>query len=441
MNDRAWTRGNDIELLENGEAFFPRVFDDIAAARREVLIETFIWFDDQIGRQLRDALIAAAGRGVDVDITVDGYGSAALDKDFITGLTDAGVRLHVFGPLPPVMGMQPNLFRRLHRKLVAIDQRIAYVGGINYSDEHMRYYGDKSKQDYAVRVTGPVVDDIHTFCRSTIGAEQRHRRRNLRGLLRWLPRGWARPDQGAQVLFVTRDNHNQRTAIEAMYRLGLRSAQRDIILMNAYFFPGYRFLRAMRQAVQRGVRVRLVLQGEPDKDYVKFAAGTLYDHLLKIGVEVYEFMERPSHAKVAVMDDDWATVGSSNLDPFSLSLNLEANLFIRDPAFTETLRQRLEALLDAHGRRVTRDEVARRSPLWHLWRWMGYHLLRHFPKLAGLIPVRAPRIATVTDGHTDLRDGPGERRVGHSRSVARTISPDGSDGDSETGAAHPSADR
>ncbi|MBU0791344.1 MAG: cardiolipin synthase B, partial [Gammaproteobacteria bacterium] len=145
MSSRDWRHGNDLELLENGEAFFPRVFDDIAAAKHEVIIETFIWFDDRVGRALRDVLVDAAARGVKVDITVDGYGSAPLGKDFVASLTEAGIRLHVFGPLPPILGVQANLFRRLHRKLVVVDQRVAYVGGINYSDEHMRYYGDKSK--------------------------------------------------------------------------------------------------------------------------------------------------------------------------------------------------------------------------------------------------------------------------------------------------------
>ncbi len=414
MSSRDWRHGNDLELLENGEAFFPRVFDDIAAAKHEVIIETFIWFDDRVGRALRDVLVDAAARGVKVDITVDGYGSAPLAKDFVASLTEAGIRLHVFGPLPPILGVQANLFRRLHRKLVVVDQRVAYVGGINYSDEHMRYYGDKSKQDYATRVVGPVVSDIHRFCREAIGHPRPEGHRNLRGLLRWLPSKWSNPEPEAQVLFVTRDNHNHRTAIEAMYRMGLRSAQRDIILMNAYFFPGYRFLRAMRQAVERGVRVRLVLQGEPDKAYVKFAASTLYDHLLNIGVEVWEFMERPSHAKVAVMDEAWATVGSSNLDPFSLSLNLEANLFIRDKGFAGTLRQSIEALLADRCEQVTRDQVQRRHPIWHLWRWVGYHLLRHYPKLANLVPVKSSRLTTIDDPEADLGSGLTPRTLGHS---------------------------
>lgn len=396
MSERRWTHGNRLELLENGEAFFPSVFEGIRAAQREVLIETYIWFDDRVGRELQGHLIDAARRGVTVHVTVDGYGSMDLPEAFVRELAEAGVHFHVFGPVTPIVGRQTSLFRRLHRKLVAIDGQVAWIGGINYSDEQTRAFGAKSKQDYAVRVEGPAAVDIHAFCRAALGSPSGGRR-SLRGLLRWLPREWARPSAGAQALLVARDNHDRRTAIEAMYRLGLRNAERDILIMNAYFFPGYRFLRAMRQAVERGVRVRLILQGEPDKAYVRFAAETLHDHLLKIGVEIWEYMERPSHAKVAVMGDEWATVGSSNLDPFSLSLNLEANLFIRDRDFAGALRDNLEGLIAEHCRQVTREDVVRRGPLRHLWRWVAYHLLRHFPRMANLIPVRQERLHTVQE--------------------------------------------
>ena len=394
MSEFNWTHGNELELLENGEGFFPSVFEGIRRARREVLIETYILFDDPIGRELREHLVAAAGCGVSVDLTIDGYGSIDLDKSFVAQMVEAGVRVHVFGPVTPLVGRQTSLFRRLHRKLVAVDGQVAWIGGINFSEEHTRDFGEKSKQDYAVRVEGPAAEDIARFCREQIGAPDLGRR-SLRGFFRRLPRGWGDPDEQAQALLVTRDNHNHRTAVEAMYRIGLRNAERDVTMMNAYFFPGYRFLRAMRRAVARGVRVRLILQGHPDKAYVRFAASTLHDYLLKIGVEVWEYMERPSHAKVAVMDDQWATVGSSNLDPFSLSLNLEANLMIRDRKFCGALRENLEDLLAQHCRRVTRDSVRKRGPVRHLWRWLAYHLLRHFPRMASWIPVRRDPIQSV----------------------------------------------
>lgn len=411
MTERHWTEDNAITLLENGEEFFPAVFDDIRNARHEVIIETFIWYEDAIGRALREVLVQAAANGAKVDVTVDGHGSALLSTSFIQPLTDAGGRVHVFGPMAPKFGKHPNLLHRLHRKITVIDGRIAYVGGINFSDAHMRYYGPESKQDYAARVRGPIVDDLRTFCCHAIGESAEPRRRRLGDVFRRMPLEWANPNASAQALFVTRDNYRHRHDIEAIYLMALRGAERDVVIMNSYFFPSYRFLRAMRQAVQRGVRLRLILQGNPDKQYVKFASRTLYDYLIGIGVEVWEYTERPSHAKVAVVDDYWATIGSSNLDPFSLALNLEANLVVREKDFNLAVRASLERLLQQHARRVTRDEVAHRHRIWHLWRTVAFHLLRYLPKLIRLIPVKSMRVATIDRAQEDL--GPGDRKIGH----------------------------
>lgn len=394
MDKRQWTSGNSLQLLECGEAFFPAALDAMRAAEHEIILETFILFDDEVGQELQGVLVDAASRGVQVDITLDGYGSGALDAAFTRTLTEAGVRLHVYGPMPRMLGNQPNMIHRLHRKLLVVDQQIAFVGGINWSRFHLRKTGEESKHDYAVQVQGPAVEAIHQFCKQAIG--QPMRRRRMRGLWRrGLPDNWRNPGTDAQALFVARDNHHRKRAIETLYRLGLRRAERDITLFNAYFFPGFGFLRDMRRAARRGVKVRLILQGEPDKAYVKFAASTLYDRLLRDGVEIWEYMARPVHAKVAVMDDAWATVGSSNLDPFSLSLNLEANLFVRDETFAGELRERIERLLEEDGRQVTREDVKRRSIFWHAVRSIGFHIIRLFPQIASMIPARHDRMVTL----------------------------------------------
>ncbi|MBF2966774.1 cardiolipin synthase ClsB, partial [Pseudomonas aeruginosa] len=159
-----WRDGNRVELLINGEEYFPRLFQCIAEARREILLETFIIFEDEVGRQLQEALSAAAERGVEVQVTVDGYGTASLSPDYLARLAASGVRVHLFDPRPRLLGMRTNLFRRLHRKLVVIDRRQAFVGGINYGEDHLVRRGNMAKQDYAVRVEGPVVRDIRQAC-------------------------------------------------------------------------------------------------------------------------------------------------------------------------------------------------------------------------------------------------------------------------------------
>lgn len=379
---RGWVPGNSIELLENGEAYYPAVFEAIAQARQEVLIETFILFEDKVGLALRDALVAAARRGASVDLMVDGFGSPDLSDDYLRSLAEAGVRLRVFDQQPRRFGgLRTNIFRRMHRKIVVIDGQVAFVGGINFSADHLGDFGPEAKQDYAVRLRGPIVERIRAFARAQI-----------RPLLPApLPRPPA-PAGGSEVMFVYRDNLHHRDDIERQYRAAIRAARREVIIANAYFFPGYRLLKTLRQAARRGVRVRLILQGQPDMQIVKTAAGTLHSRLLAAGVEIHEYCKRPLHGKVALVDDNWATVGSSNLDPLSLSLNLEANVITRDPAFVQTLRENLEGLMANHCTRIEAHQVTR-DRRWYVWLdALAYHLTRHFPAWAGWLPAHRPRL-------------------------------------------------
>ncbi len=388
----SWREGNQLRLLENGDQFFPRVSGAIQRAQRTLLLETFILFEDEVGKALHRDLLAAAQRGVKVEVMVDGYGSPDLSTQYINRLTEAGVRFIYYDPRPLVMGMRTNVFRRLHRKIVVIDEEIAFVGGINFSAEHNTDYGPEAKQDYAVEVKGPVVLDIARYVQQAIGSEQVTRRwwgaRSQRLAVNALP-------GDAQVLFVYRDNDEHRDDIEQHYLDMLRKAKQDVIIANAYFFPGYRLLREMRSAAQRGVRVRLIVQGEPDMPIVKVGAELLYNYLVDAGVEVYEYCRRPLHGKVAVQDQRWSTVGSSNLDPLSLSLNLEANLIIHDHAFNQTLRDNLEQLLAADCVRVDEDKLPPRT-WWQLTKSViVFHFLRHFPAIAGWLPAHTPHLSQV----------------------------------------------
>ncbi len=404
-----WVSGNQFRLLENGEEFFPRVFECIAAAQREVVIETFILFEDKVGEDLHAVLHQAARRGVQVDMTIDGYGSPDLSPEFISTLTRAGVRIHVFDPGPKLWGWRTNLFRRMHRKIVVVDGERAFVGGINYSADHLADFGPQAKQDYAVEIEGPLVAEIRTFTYNALAAGQRNAGAQPPPGLRerfsdraWSLAGAWRGDNipahagDASALFVTRDNRKHTNDIERHYRAAIRTARQRVVIANAYFFPGYRLIQELRRAARRGVDVRLILQGEPDMAIVKTAASMLYHHLLDAGVRIYEYCERPLHGKVAVIDDEWATVGSSNLDPLSLSLNLEANVVIRDRAFNEALAGRLDRLIRHHCQRIERKDLME-STWWRSVRsYFVFHLLRRYPAWAGWLPAHIPRIAPAS---------------------------------------------
>ncbi|ELY4256459.1 cardiolipin synthase ClsB [Cronobacter sakazakii] len=386
-----WRDGNHIELLENGDQFYPAVFDAIDKARSKVILETFIWFDDNVGRQLHDVILNAAQRGVSIEVLLDGYGSPDLSDEFVGTLTSAGVMFRYYDPRPRTMGMRTNVFRRMHRKIVVIDGEVAFVGGINYSAEHMSDYGPEAKQDYAVRVEGPVVQDIYHFVLSNLGEER---------VSRWWQRHYQQAVENtmpgeAQALFVWRDNNDHRDDIERHYLKMLANAKKEVIIANAYFFPGYRLLHAMRNAARRGVKVKLIVQGEPDMPIVKVGARLLYNYLVKGGVEVYEYLRRPLHGKVALMDDHWATVGSSNLDPLSLSLNLEANLIIHDTQFNQTLRDNLTRLIREDCKQVDESMMPKRT-WWNLAKSViVFHFLRHFPAMVGWLPAHTPKLAQV----------------------------------------------
>lgn len=388
-----WRDDNAVQLLINGEAFFDSVFTAIAAAREEVLIETFILFEDQVGQRLQQALIAAARRGVRVEVLVDGYGTADLSRQFLREMVEAGVRLQAFDPRPKVLGMRTNLFRRLHRKIVVVDGETAYIGGINYSADHLLESGPMAKQDYAVKVQGAIVADLHQATLTLLDDTSRIRRQARP----WLtPRQAIDADSGrARMLLLIRDNQAHRNDIERQYLLAIRRAQERIIIANAYFFPGYRLLRELRNAARRGVAVTLILQGMPDMPLVRLCSRLLYNYLLRDGVQIREYTQRPLHGKVAVVDRQWSTVGSSNLDPLSLSLNLEANVLIDDQDFNQHLHDHLAELAGQHCKTVTLQRVLRgywwRAPLIFL----SFHFLRHFPALVGMFPAHSPKLAPL----------------------------------------------
>ncbi|WP_312346483.1 cardiolipin synthase ClsB [Leclercia sp.] len=387
----SWQSGNRIKLLENGDQYYPAVFAAIEKAQSRVLLETFIWFEDNVGRKLHSVILRAAQRGVHIEVLLDGYGSPDLSDEFVGELTSAGVVFRYYDPRPPLLGMRTNLFRRMHRKIVVVDDQVAFVGGINYSAEHMSDYGPEAKQDYAVQVEGPVVQDILQFVVENLPGKAAVRRW-------WKRRHRAeentKPGE-AQALFVWRDNEEHRDDIERHYLKMLTNARREVIIANAYFFPGYRLLHAMRNAARRGVRVKLIVQGEPDMPIVTVGARLLYNYLVKGGVEIYEYRRRPLHGKVALMDDHWVTVGSSNLDPLSLSLNLEANLIIHDREFNQTLRDNLTAIIAEDCVRVDESMVPKRT-WWNLGKSVVvFHFLRHFPALVGWLPAHTPKLAQV----------------------------------------------
>ena len=361
--------GNQVELLQGGDELFPRMCAAINAAQREVWLATYIFHNDPAAGAIQAALAAAAARGVAVHVVVDGFGTLGTLAGLRSALQPAGVKLEVFRPLERWYAwLQPGQLRRLHQKLCVCDESVAFVGGINLIDDrHDLNHGwvDTPRLDFAVALHGPLALSVHATTRAmwarahlarawreearAVARSRRPVKASLQ-LLGQLRSATARPGadpspQPVQAAFVVRDNLSQRRAIERSYVEAIHRARTRIDIAVPYFYPGRGFLRALTAAARRGVRVRLLLQGKVDYRIAALAARAVYDEMRARGVRIYEYTPAFLHAKVALVDDDWATVGSSNIDPLSLLLNLEANVVVRDPPFAAALAQRFDEAL------------------------------------------------------------------------------------------------
>ncbi len=349
MNNVHRVSGNQLTLLKNGAAYFPQLCADIDAAQHSIYLETYIFSGDETGRMIADALRRAAARGVSVRVLLDGYGSAELPRDLVDELRTAKVQVQWFRrEISPFTLQRSRMrrLRRLHRKLVVLDGEVAFVGGINIINDISGSDGfDSPRLDYAVRVQGMIASEIHATMRRLWGmvswANFRRRGKELRRLV--LNR--AKHAVAPGITLLLRDNLRHRHDIENAYLNAIAGAQREIIIANAYFLPRSVFRQALVQAAQRGVRVVLLLQGRVEYRVQYYATHALYDQLLAGGVEIYEYQPSYLHAKVAVVDGEWATVGSSNIDPYSLLLALEANLAVREQGFAGELRASLLAAI------------------------------------------------------------------------------------------------
>lgn len=362
--------GNQLRLLHGGDELFPAMEAAITTASREVWLATYIFHDDGASRRIADCLTEAARRGVAVHLVIDGFGSKATLQSVRQWLEGSAVSLEIFRPLDRWWRwLQPGQLRRLHQKLCAVDGEVAFVGGINVIDDrHDLNHGwtETPRLDFAVEVRGPLATSVTAatramWARARLGHAWPEEVRTLaqggamavgrtQALLRRLRRLRRRPwpwQADAQLppvraAFIVRDNLLQRRAIERSYVQAILHARERVDIAASYFYPGRVFRRALRQAARRGVQVRLLLQGKIDYRIAAWAQRALYDELRAHGVRIYEYTPAFLHAKVAVIDGRWSTVGSSNIDPLSLLLNLEANVVVDDTAFADSVARALD---------------------------------------------------------------------------------------------------
>ncbi|WP_017523817.1 cardiolipin synthase ClsB [Pusillimonas noertemannii] len=395
-----WRDGNCIELLENGGEFFPALCSDIDEAQASVHLETYIFNLDDTGRKVLKHLHAACQRGVKVRVVIDGFGSYENAPEVARQLEEMGAQVRIYRPEPAGLGrfrFRLSRLRRLHRKVTVVDNRIGFVGGINIIDDLEDVpddgQGPKPRFDFAVRVRGPIVQDL-AKAQGLLWVRMAWRRRDDWGEFYERIKGWrqrraralakAQPrfEPGMRATVLLRDNLRFRQTIENVYIHALETATHDALIANSYFFPGRRLKAALRRAAQRGVRVRLLLQGRAEYALQYRACRSMYQRVLAGGIEIYEYQPSYLHAKVAVIDG-CAMVGSSNMDPFSLLLARETNVFISDEGFAAELKDALERELANSCNRVTEETNARHSWLDRVCDDVSHFLLKIGVALTG----------------------------------------------------------
>ena len=367
--------GNRVTLLRSGAQYFPALERSIEQAHTEIYLESYIFADDQTGRSIAAALCRAAQRGVRVHVLLDGFGAKDMAVPLRQSMLDAGVGLLIYRQNVSPLSLRRHRLRRMHRKIGVMDGCIAFVGGINVIDDMNTPGQVPPRHDYAVQIEGTLLAPIHFEAARlwrwvALANLQRRWRQTAHTEVDSSPKGTQR------AALLVRDNIRHRADIEDAYLEAIESAREEIIIANAYFLPGIRFRRALGSAAGRGVRVVLLLQGRVEYMLLHYASRALYGTLLDEGVEIHEYHQGFLHAKVAVVDARWATVGSSNIDPFSLMLAREANIVVDDAVFSGELRTSLRKAMQSGTIQVAKTSWHRQS----LWRkvpiWLAYAVVR-----------------------------------------------------------------
>ncbi len=365
--------GHEVSLLRGSREFFDAIIKAMDQAQACVRLETYIFDFTGSGAEVAEALMRTARRGVQVMLVVDGFGTGMLPAEWRQRFDEAGVQWRIYR-LPGRFGLLlPSSWRRLHRKLCTVDGRLAFCGGINILDDfHDPNHGalEFPRFDFAVQATGSLVAEVEETMEHVWQRLQDKKKGALTNAIKSLRQGMKpQPDgkpaaknqsHGARAALVLRDNLRNRTRIEKTYRHAIGTARHEVIIANAYFVPGAKLRRALTSAAERGVRVQLLLQGKYEYFMQYYAARPVYEALLKAGVEIYEYAPSFLHAKVAVVDGHWATVGSSNLDPLSLLLAREANVVVLDTPFAMQLAETLVQAIQTEGARMDPAVYAQR---------------------------------------------------------------------------------
>ena len=378
-SDKNIQSAGNIELVHSGEDYFLRLLNIISKAQNEIHLQTYIFENDSTGLEIANALTEAAYRKVKVYVLLDGYGSAKLSNSFLEELTKQGIHIRFFSPL-----FSKNTFyigRRLHHKVVVADSKIALIGGINIANKYRGSITEQPWLDYAVQIEGAsIAEPLQQLCRDIylkkVGNKKRIIQFDFNNAIE------------TSIKILRNDWLKQKNEICNAYINTLRKADREVIIVGSYFFPGRRLSNALKNAAKRGVKIIIILSGVSDLPIVLRATHYLYSSLLKQGIELYEWKKSILHGKLAVTDSKWTTVGSFNLNHLSSYGSIEMNVEINSPKFSKKISDNLISIIEQCDNITYETLKIRNGMLTRFKNWLGYHLVHMALTVVTYIPYK-----------------------------------------------------
>lgn len=360
---------NSVTFLRSGEEYFSTLEALITQAQKSIHIQVYIFDEDQTGKRIIELLRQACKRGIAVYIVVDAYASEKFGKTTAVSLIKEGMFIKRFSTIFSNKGFRMG--RRLHHKIVLVDDAVALIGGINIANKYSGVNGEKAWLDFAVKVEGEICNDIRDVC-IAIWNKRFRRKHKLLHFKRVLT-----PAFNVLSRISVNDWLRRRMQITYSYRNAVRGAQESVVIVASYFLPGSRMRRLIKKSTSKGVKITVILGGISDVPFVKPAIHYLYKWLFKNNVTIYEWKPSVLHGKLIIVDHHWTSIGSYNINALSDYGSLEMNVEIKDDAFASDTSRRIQELIKEGCVEINGKHFLKQNMFFiNAWRWLCYQLLR-----------------------------------------------------------------
>ncbi|MFA6524298.1 MAG: phospholipase D-like domain-containing protein [Candidatus Paceibacterota bacterium] len=364
---KRYKSGNKVLLVKSGEEYFSVLKKIIIEAKNEIHFQTYILSDDSTGRMIVDELIDAKKRGVEVYLLIDSYGSRNLSKNFTKQIIDSGIHFRYFAPVITSKGF--CLGRRLHQKIVVIDSKIALIGGINIADRYMGTEDKKPWLDFALLIKGKICEDVSNICDSFWERKflNKKRKNNIKQLT----------DKVYPLLRIRQNDWmREKNQISRSYKNAFKNAEKYITIVGAYFLPSRKLRYLIKKAVDRGVKVKIILSKKSDERVFQLAMDYLYRWMHRNNIEIYEYHPSVVHGKATVVDDTWLTIGSHDLNFLSTYGLIEMNIDVLDVSLAEEFNSYLENIIQKDCIKITTEHLEKKWIFEKFLSWFTYVLVR-----------------------------------------------------------------